>query len=106
MNPLRTGLVDVLERMGANIAVFNRRTVGGEPVADLEVRSAQLTATRIGAEEVPRLIDELPLVALAAGMAAATRSSRRRRAPRQGNGPDRNSDNFAERPWRAHLGGR
>jgi 3-phosphoshikimate 1-carboxyvinyltransferase len=69
MNPTRTGLVDVLERMGANIAVFNRRSVGGEPVADLEVRSAQLTATRIGAEEVPRLIDELPLVALAAGMA-------------------------------------
>jgi 3-phosphoshikimate 1-carboxyvinyltransferase len=69
VNPLRTGLLDVLERMGANIAVFNRRTVGGEPVADLEVRSAQLTATRIGAEEVPRLIDELPLVALASGMA-------------------------------------
>jgi 3-phosphoshikimate 1-carboxyvinyltransferase len=69
VNPLRTGLLDVLERMGANIAVFNRRTVGGEPVADLEVRSAQLTATRIGADEVPRLIDELPLVALASGMA-------------------------------------
>ena len=69
VNPLRTGLLDVLGRMGSNIAVFNRRTVGGEPVADLEVRSAELTATRIGAEEVPRLIDELPLVALAAGMA-------------------------------------
>ena len=69
VNPLRTGLLDVLERMGAKIAVFNRRSVGGEPVADLEVRSAQLTATRVGAEEVPRLIDELPLVALAAAMA-------------------------------------
>jgi len=69
VNPLRTGLIDVLERMGANVAIFNRRTVAGEPVADLEVRSAQLTATRIRAEEVPRLIDELPLVALAAGMA-------------------------------------
>jgi len=69
VNPLRTGLIDVLGRMGANVAVFNRRTVGGEPVADLEVRSAELTATRIGADEVPRLIDELPLVALAAGMA-------------------------------------
>ena len=69
VNTTRTGLLDVLERMGANIAVFNRRSVGGEPVADLEVRSAQLVATRIGAEEVPRLIDELPLVALAAGMA-------------------------------------
>jgi 3-phosphoshikimate 1-carboxyvinyltransferase len=69
VNPTRAGLLDVLERMGGNIAVFNRRSVGGEPVADLEVRSAQLTATRIVAEEVPRLIDELPLVALAAAMA-------------------------------------
>ena len=69
VNPLRTGLLDVLERMGANVAIFNRRTVSGEPVADLEVRSAQLTATRITTDEVPRLIDELPLVALAAGMA-------------------------------------
>jgi 3-phosphoshikimate 1-carboxyvinyltransferase len=69
VNTTRTGFLDVLERMGANIAVFNRRSVGGEPVADLEVRSAQLVATRIGPEEVPRLIDELPLVALAAAMA-------------------------------------
>jgi 3-phosphoshikimate 1-carboxyvinyltransferase len=69
VNPTRTGLLDVLERMGANIAVFNRRTEGGEPVADLEVRSAPLTATQVDAGEVPRLIDELPLVALAAAMA-------------------------------------
>jgi 3-phosphoshikimate 1-carboxyvinyltransferase len=69
MNPLRTGFVDVLERMGANIAVFNRRTMSGEPVADLEVRSAALTATNVGADEVPRLIDELPLVALAGAVA-------------------------------------
>ena len=69
VNPTRTGLLDVLERMGANIAVFNRRTESGEPVADLEVRSAALTATQVDAEEVPRLIDELPLVALAAAMA-------------------------------------
>jgi len=69
VNPTRTGLLDVLERMGANIAVFNRRTEAGEPVADLEVRSAPLTATQVDAGEVPRLIDELPLVALAAAMA-------------------------------------
>jgi 3-phosphoshikimate 1-carboxyvinyltransferase len=69
VNPLRTGFLDVLERMGANIAVFNRRTVGGEPVADLEVRPAQLTASVVGAREVPKLIDELPLFGLAAGMA-------------------------------------
>jgi 3-phosphoshikimate 1-carboxyvinyltransferase len=64
VNPLRTGLLDVLDRMGARIAVFNRRNVGGEPVADLEVRSTQLVATTVEAEEVPRLVDELPLVAL------------------------------------------
>jgi 3-phosphoshikimate 1-carboxyvinyltransferase len=69
VNPGRTGLLDVLERMGARITVFNRRSVGGEPVADLDVRSAPLTATRVEADEVPRLVDELPLVALAAAMA-------------------------------------
>jgi 3-phosphoshikimate 1-carboxyvinyltransferase len=69
VNPLRTGFLDVLERMGANIAVFNRRTESGEPVADLEVRSAPLTATQVDAGEVPRMIDELPLVALAAALA-------------------------------------
>jgi 3-phosphoshikimate 1-carboxyvinyltransferase len=69
VNPLRTGLLDVLERMGANIALFNRRIVSGEPVADLEVRSAELQATLIRRREVPALIDELPLFALAAGMA-------------------------------------
>jgi 3-phosphoshikimate 1-carboxyvinyltransferase len=69
LNPTRTGLLAVLERMGARIAVFNRRVTGGEPVGDLEVEAAELTATSIGAEEVPSLVDELPLFALAAGMA-------------------------------------
>src|SRR5204862_7669532 len=65
----RTGLLAVLERMGARIAVFNRRSANGEPVADLEVRAAPLLATSIAAEEVPRLVDELPLFALAASHA-------------------------------------
>jgi 3-phosphoshikimate 1-carboxyvinyltransferase len=69
INPTRTGLLDVLERMGAHIAVFNRRRLGGEPVGDLEVRSAPLTATTVGPGEVPRMIDELPLFALAAASA-------------------------------------
>jgi 3-phosphoshikimate 1-carboxyvinyltransferase len=69
LNPTRTGLVDVLERMGARIAVFNRRSLAGEPAGDLEVRSAELTATTVGASEVPGMIDELPLFALVAGMA-------------------------------------
>jgi 3-phosphoshikimate 1-carboxyvinyltransferase len=69
VNPTRTGLLNVLERMGARIGVFNRRRWSGEPVADLEVRSVPLTATDIEREEVPLLVDELPLFALAAAFA-------------------------------------
>ena len=69
VNPTRTGFLDVLGHMGARIAVFNRRRVSGEPVADLEIRSAELVATEIGAADVPRLVDELPLFALAAAFA-------------------------------------
>ena len=72
VNPLRTGLLDVLDRMGARIAVFNRRLVSGEPVADLEVRSTQLVATAVEANEVPRLVDELPLVGLLGAFARGT----------------------------------
>ena len=66
LNPRRTGLLDVLERMGANITVFNRRRIGGEAGGDLDVRPAQLVGTTIGAGEVPLLVDELPLFALLA----------------------------------------
>jgi 3-phosphoshikimate 1-carboxyvinyltransferase len=69
INPTRTGFLAVLERMGARISHFNRRVVGGEPVADLEVEPAELTAAEVGPKEVPGLVDELPLFALAAGMA-------------------------------------
>jgi 3-phosphoshikimate 1-carboxyvinyltransferase len=76
LNPTRTGFLDVLERMGARIAVFNRRSAGGEPVGDLDVRSAELVATEIGPEEVPRLVDELPLFALVAACAHGSSSVR------------------------------
>jgi 3-phosphoshikimate 1-carboxyvinyltransferase len=69
VNPTRTGLLDVLERMGARVAYFNRRVDGGEPVADLEIEHAELVATEVGPDEVPKLVDELPLFALMAGMA-------------------------------------
>jgi len=71
VNPTRTALLDVLERMGVGIALFNRRTAGGEPVGDLEVRSPErdLRAAAIGPADVPGLVDELPLFALAAGLA-------------------------------------
>ena len=69
VNPTRTGLLDVLGRMRARVTVFNRRRLGREPVADIEARASSLVATSIDPGEVPRLVDELPLVALAAGMA-------------------------------------
>jgi 3-phosphoshikimate 1-carboxyvinyltransferase len=55
--------------MGARIAVFNRRSLAGEPAGDLEVRSAELVATTVASDQVPSMIDELPLFVLAAGMA-------------------------------------
>jgi 3-phosphoshikimate 1-carboxyvinyltransferase len=69
VNPTRTGLMNVLERMGARISLYNRTAAGGEPVADIEVEHADLVATEIGPGEVPGMIDELPLFALAASMA-------------------------------------
>jgi 3-phosphoshikimate 1-carboxyvinyltransferase len=69
INPTRTGFLSVLQRMGARVSLFHRSAVGSEPVADLEIQAAELVATEIGADEVPALVDELPLFALAAGMA-------------------------------------
>jgi 3-phosphoshikimate 1-carboxyvinyltransferase len=66
LNPRRTGLLDVLERMGARVAVYNRRAIGGEPAGDVEVRTSELVGTTVTAAEIPTLVDELPLFALAA----------------------------------------
>ena len=69
LNPRRTGLLDVLERMGAKIAIYNRRRIGAEPAGDVELRASELVGATIEAEEVPSLIDELPILAVAAGHA-------------------------------------
>ncbi|HKY24568.1 MAG TPA: 3-phosphoshikimate 1-carboxyvinyltransferase [Gaiella sp.] len=69
LNPRRTGLLEILERMGAKITVYNRREIGGEPGGDLEIHSASLVGTTVGPREVPIAIDELPLFALAAACA-------------------------------------
>jgi 3-phosphoshikimate 1-carboxyvinyltransferase len=66
LNPRRTGLLDVLERMGAKIAIYNRRPIGGEPAGDVEVRASDLVGATVSAHEVPALVDELPLLAVAA----------------------------------------
>jgi 3-phosphoshikimate 1-carboxyvinyltransferase len=72
LNPLRTGLLDVLERMGARVGILNRRSVAGEAIGDVEVGHGELVATTIGGAEVPRLVDELPLIALLASLARGT----------------------------------
>ena len=69
INPLRTGLLDTLLEMGADIAFDNRRVEGGEPVADLVVRHAPLKGVTVPAERAPRMIDEYPVLAVAASCA-------------------------------------
>ncbi len=76
VNPTRIGFLNVLERMGARISLYNRTVVGGEPVADIEVVASELVATQIDASEVPLLVDELPLFAMAAAVARGTSSVR------------------------------
>ncbi|HEX7072330.1 MAG TPA: 3-phosphoshikimate 1-carboxyvinyltransferase, partial [Rhodothermales bacterium] len=69
LNPTRTGLLDVLRAMGARIDVKNERSFGGEMIGDLTVRSAELHGVRVDGELIPRLIDEVPILAVAAACA-------------------------------------
>jgi 3-phosphoshikimate 1-carboxyvinyltransferase len=72
LNPLRTGLLATLAKMGAAITVENRRTEGGEPVGDLVVRHGPLRAVEVPAERAPTMIDEYPILAVAAALAEGT----------------------------------
>lgn len=72
VNPTRTGILEILEMMGANITLENQREVAGEPVADLRVRHSQLKACEISGAVIPRLIDEIPVLAVAAAFAQGT----------------------------------
>ncbi len=76
INPTRSGIIDVLLQMGAKLRVERERVVGGEPVADLEVESSDLVGTEIGGSLIPRLIDEIPLIALAGAFARGTTTIR------------------------------
>jgi len=69
VNPSRTGVIDVLRRMGATITLEAARDLAGEPVANLRVGAGGLVGTIIEGAEIPRLIDELPVLAIAAAMA-------------------------------------
>ena len=66
INPTRTGILEVLEQMEADIERLNERVVAGEPVADLRVRYSQLKGCTISGEIIPRLIDEIPILTVAA----------------------------------------
>lgn len=70
MNPTRSGVITILTLMGADIEVLNEREVGGEPVADLRVRSAPLTGIDIPEDLVPLAIDEFPVLFIAAACAS------------------------------------
>ncbi|MCY4448716.1 MAG: 3-phosphoshikimate 1-carboxyvinyltransferase [Chloroflexi bacterium] len=72
VNPTRTGILDALAMMGADVSVENERTEGGEAVADLVARSSSLRAADIGGDLIPRLVDEVPVLALAACFAEGT----------------------------------
>lgn len=72
INPSRTGILDVLSAMGAGVTVENERDVGGEPVADVVVRSSELQAVEIAGDLIPRVQDEIPVLALAACFARGT----------------------------------
>jgi 3-phosphoshikimate 1-carboxyvinyltransferase len=69
INPLRAGLFTTLSEMGADIAFNNQRIAGGEPVADLGIRAGKLRGVTVPAERAPSMIDEYPILAIAAAFA-------------------------------------
>ena len=76
INPTRAGVLDALESMGANIALENVKEVAGEPVADIVVRSSRLQGIEISGSIMPLLMDEVPVLAVAAAMAEGTTTIR------------------------------
>ena len=69
INPTRTGLIDVMRIMGADIRILSQREEAGEPVADLRVKSAPLKGVAIGPDLIPQMIDEFPILCVAAAVA-------------------------------------
>lgn len=72
VNYTRSGIIDVFERMGANIELMNERNISGEAVADIKVSYSDLKGTTIGGADIPRLIDEIPVIAVLATQADGT----------------------------------
>ncbi len=69
VNPTRTGIIDILHRMGANLEVKDERIISEEPRAEVAARSSKLKAIKISGEIIPRIIDEIPIIAVAATQA-------------------------------------
>lgn len=69
LNPTRTGIIDVLKNMGANMRIVNEKSLNGEPVGDIIISSSKLKGIEIAGSIIPRLIDEIPIIALAAALA-------------------------------------
>jgi 3-phosphoshikimate 1-carboxyvinyltransferase len=76
VNPTRTGLLDVLEAMGGDVTLENTRDEGGEPVADIVARASELRGTEIGGTTIPRMIDEVPVLAILAARARGSTTVR------------------------------
>lgn len=72
MNPTRTGIIDILSEMGAKLSIENKRISGGEMSADITVYSSSLHGVTVCGEMIPRLIDEIPVIAVAAAAAEGT----------------------------------
>lgn len=69
LNPTRTGIIDVLQQMGARLTISNERIQNGEPIGDLTIETSQLKGIEMGGDVIPRLIDEIPVIALLATQA-------------------------------------
>ena len=72
INPTRTGLLDILKKMGADITLKNKREVSGEPVSDIYINHSHLKGIEIGGDMIPKAIDEFPILCIAASLAQGT----------------------------------
>ncbi len=69
LNPTRTGIIDVLRKMGAKLKIFNQKVVNSEPMGDIFITNSELKGIEIGGTMIPRVIDEIPVIAVAAAFA-------------------------------------
>lgn len=76
LNPTRSGVIDILQSMGARLIMDSQHMEGEEPTADIEIQSSRLRAVSFGGEMIPRLIDEIPVLAVAAAVAEGTTAIR------------------------------